>query len=145
MQTTVYASKEFQIVAADIADARERLRAHLDTEEFWFVIHDGRGLPLIEEITKRHYWTSPAEDMFVALVPIGAAGFLSVAVFRRALMLAPKFKYLLDKHGVILSTAEIVRGGAVMRVIDRNQAAARKLAISLGLGPTWADGLAMRN
>jgi hypothetical protein len=138
METTVFATKDFRVVAADLADAKEKLRGYIGTREFWLLVFDGAGMPIVEEITRRYYWTSESPDMFVCLCPT-PGGYLGVGVFRRRLMLAPKFKFLLDKHGVCLSSREIVESGAIFRALPRNVRHVERLAKSLGLRLAGAD------
>lgn len=135
--------KGVRVVAKDFAEAQAKLRDHAESGEWWLILFDGGGMALVEEITRRHYWTADSDDVFCCLVP-ARDGLLGCAVFRRRLMLAPKYQWILSKHDVVLSAAEITASGAILRVYEANENAARGFAARLGLGVKGA-GLAMES
>lgn len=141
MEQNEFIYKGVRIIAKDPAEAQAKLRDHAASGEWWLILFDAGGMGLITEITERHYSEAPPEDVFCCLVP-AKDGLLGCAVFRRRLMLAPKYQWILSKHDVVLSAAEIAASGAILRVYDHNEATARGFASSLGMGVRGA-GLAM--
>jgi hypothetical protein len=128
MQTTTaeFSAPELGILPMPVEGAIEVLSDYIASQEYWLIVADGGGYPAVEAIMTAYYSDCGPESRFACLIQFKDALF-GVFVLRRSLMTAEKYRWQLQKLGVVMSTRELVEGGALVRVASFNRAKAREL------------------
>lgn len=129
---TIFSAPGCVVIPKATPEAKEILRAHIDSQEYWTVIADGHGWRLAEAIIRKFYWDAPPEDMFACVTQFKGVSF-GVFVLRRRLMSAKQFRRELAKENVTMSQRELVSGGALIRCATHNRAKAREFSRTLDL------------